>query len=700
MFKNMKLINKVILLAVIIVTINFALIGNFILNIRTTDLNETQKKIEVITETQTGTTSSELKHIEFIVKSYAEDFALLIDDNSLSREGLLEILSESVLENAAVVGHAAAFETNAFDSNDMSYKNRAVLGADQKGRFLPYIYTDPNNKIIVEPLVGYDVPGDGDWYLVPKATKKAVITEPYFYPVNGVDVLMITVSYPVTVRNQFVGVVTADVALDTLQTNAMNNPSKDQMQMNSIIVTDQGTVLASTLDPATINTNMSSSAVISDILANPELPARIEAVDLFSDDQLVVNKTLRFIDKNKEWYLINFVPKEVVFAKYEANLKGNLTIIGFALLIIIAMIYFIAKSINNPIRKLSTTISSVSKGDLTQSCKLDTSDEIGLLSADFDVMIQSVKDLIVNVQGSAESVGDSSDNMSNLADDSARSISEVTTIVNQISEANVKQAEDIEDIVRKMSVLSEMITEMGTLIMDVKTISNTTQEVSNTGINILENLDSITNETREKSKEISIAVGEVNTSVVNIENITVLIDSIAAQTNLLALNASIEAARAGEAGRGFAVVADEIRKLAEETANATTDIKDIVGQVISNSKNAVVRVDEVTLAQEEQFKTIQESVQIFDQINASFASLLEKVSSVDKNAIIIDQNKEDIMDAVSNISAVSEETSASTQEANSNMIEQQQAISELSNYGKSLKGLTQDLSDQINKFNV
>jgi methyl-accepting chemotaxis protein len=696
----MKLIQKVILLAVVIVVINLALIGNFILNIRSTDLNETQSNVENLTTAQVKSYSDELKHIEFIVKSYAEDFAILVNNKNIDRRDLIEILSDSILENESVVGHAAAFEPNAFDASDQMFTGRSVLGSDEKGRFLPYLFTDENNKIVVEPVVGYDVAGDGDWYLVPKATKEAVITEPYFYPINGVDVLMITISYPITVNNRFVGVVTADVALDTLQTSVMNNPVKEKLSLNSLIITDEGTILASTLDPESINNSLKGSATVDQILNNGEIDAGIREIDLLEGQQLVVTRSLEFIYPGKKWHMINLVPKQVVFAKYQSNLTMNLGVIGMALLIIGAFIYFIAQSINRPIKKLSTTISSVSQGDLTQSCKLDTRDEIGALSADFDVMIQNVKDLIVNVQGSAETVGNSSDNMANLSTNSANSISDVTTIVNQISEANVKQAEDIEDIVKKTAVLSHMITEMNTLIGEVKSISNNTQEVSITGIEILENLDATTNQTRQKSNEISVAVQDVNTSVVNIENITTLIDAIAAQTNLLALNASIEAARAGEAGRGFAVVADEIRKLAEETANATNEIKEIVGQVIDNSKNAVTRVDEVSQAQEEQFKTIQESVQIFNEINKSFASLSEKITSVDQNAAIIDQNKEEIMDAVSNISAVSEETSASTEEANSNMIEQKESIDELSEYGKSLKELTGELIAQINQFKV
>lgn len=700
MFKNMKLIHKVISLAIIIVVINLILIGNFIFNIRKTDLSETKRHVENLTSSQVTSYSDELKHIEFVVKSYSEDVAILVASGHFKREDLVAILKASVIENEMIVGHAAAFEPNAFDKQDHLFKNKTVMGSDKEGRFLPYLYADGAGQIVVEPVVGYDVPGDGDWYLQPQKSGQPVITEPYLYPINGKDVLMITISYPITVDNKFLGVITADVALDTLQTSVTQNPVKDELEMHSIMFTNQGAVLASTIDPSSINSNMSDSEIVRQILKNGTLDSDVQQVDLLEGEQLVVSRPLSFIDTNKVWYMINFVPKHVVFDKYRSNLKMNLMFIAVALCFIAALIYFIAQSINRPIKFLSASLSAVSQGDLTQSCKLQTQDEIGLLSADVEEMIQNVKGLIVNVQSSAQTVGSSSDNMSELSMSSAGAIYDLTTIVNQISEANVKQSEDIEDIVRKTAVLGDMISETNGLIGTVKDISSSTKKVSNEGIDILENLNATTDETRKKSGEISEAVKEVNASVVNIENITALIDAIASQTNLLALNASIEAARAGEAGRGFAVVADQIRKLAEETAGATNEIKEIVGKVIQNSDNAVLRVHEVSRAQEEQFKIIQASVQMFNKINDSFSLLSENIASVDKNAAIIAQSKEEILDAVSNISAVSEETTASTEEANANMIEQKSAIDELSEYGQVLKELTHELIQQVKRFKV
>jgi methyl-accepting chemotaxis protein len=700
MFKNMKLVNKIIFLAVIIVVINLALQGNFIWNIRNTDLESMESRANSLSQQQAKIFSDEFKHIEFVVKSYSEDFAILIKNNNLSREDAIAIMSDSLIENASVVAHGMGFEPGTFDGRDSEYQGMSNLGSDGNGRFLPYIYFDGNNNVAVEDLVGYDVPGDGDWYLIPKKTGKPIITEPYFYPINGVDVLMFTISYPVKVDGDFIGVVTADVAIDSVQKNLIEADTRRELNIESFMFTNMGTAIAATVDESLINTDISSDESISKILSSDGNESYFGETEFVDGKQLVVSYPVNFISKDTKWYLMNNIPEKVILSKYQNQLKINLIVIAIALIIIVLLIYFISRSIKRPITKLSDTIEKIGMGDLTESCDMDTRDEIGQLSKNFDSMIDKMKDLIRNVQQSAGVVGDSSGKMLEYSNESVDSINGVTTIVSEIAEANVKQSEDIEGIVQKTASLSNMINEMNQVIAEVTSISEDTQNISNQGIEILSDLDEKTNDTREKSREISVAVQDVNTSIVDIENITSMIDSIAAQTNLLALNASIEAARAGEAGKGFAVVADEIRKLAEETGSATNEIKDIVLQVINKSQTAVVSVDEVSKSQEEQFEIIKKSISTFDEINKSFIILSEKINAVDNNASVIDRNKEDIMDAISNISAVSEETTASTEEATSTMIEQKHSIEELRSYSEGLQKMTEELEKQVGQFRV
>lgn len=701
MFKNMKLINKIIFLACVIISINLILQANFILNIRTRDLKEAQLLIEDISNEEAKNISNEFKHIEFIVKNLSEDISILINSNSITRKDVINILSKNLHDNPKIMGHGAGFEPNSFDGNDSFHLNQSNLGSNSTGRFLPYVSEDIDKNIKVEPLVGYDISGDGDWYLMPKKTKQPIITEPYLYPVNGKEILMITISYPVLDdSNNFIGVITADVSIEDLQHDFVLKSESCEYNIKSILFTNSGNIVASTVNEKSINTNLIDEDIIYRASTKTQPESYYTFSELIEDEQLIVSYPIKFMDDSSSWCLVNLIPKKAILNQFKNALIFNVFIVFISLIFIGFLIFFISQSIKKPMNKLLSAISCVESGDLTVISNLNSNDELGNLSKNFDNMILNMKALIQNLQSSSEIVGDSSDKLAILSRQNASSISDVTSIVAQISEANTKQSEDIEEIVKKTALLSSLINETNNIIEEVSLISDKTKQISNDGIIILNDLDKKTSETKQKSIEISNAVGDVNSSISNIKKIIDLIDEIANQTNLLALNASIEAARAGESGRGFAVVADQIRTLSEQTAHATSEIKDIVTNITNKSKNAVASVDEVSLSQTQQFEIIKKSIQNFNQINNSFVELSHKISSVSKNSYVIEESKENIMDSISNISAVSEETTASTEEATSTMIEQKESINELSQYGQKLNDLTEELRDEINKFKV
>jgi methyl-accepting chemotaxis protein len=124
-------------------------------------------------------------------------------------------LMQHVLEgNPQILAVSSCWEPNAFDNNDAQFIN--APGHDATGRYIPY-WNRGSGKIVLEPLVDYEKPGAGDYYLIPKKTSHSAVIEPYVYPVAGKDVLMTSFMIPVLKDGHFVGVTGVDMALDSFQ---------------------------------------------------------------------------------------------------------------------------------------------------------------------------------------------------------------------------------------------------------------------------------------------------------------------------------------------------------------------------------------------------------------------------------------------------------------------------------------------------
>ncbi|MBP3618606.1 MAG: hypothetical protein J6J38_11270 [Lachnospiraceae bacterium] len=158
------------------------------------------------------------------------------------------------------------------------------------------------------------------------------------------------------------------------------------------------------------------------------------------------------------------------------------------------------------------------------------------------------------------------------------------------------------------------------------------------------------------------AITRLSKKVAEVENFTNAILTISEQTNLLALNASIEAARAGEAGKGFAVVADEIRKLSEDTRVSANQITGIIGDLVADVgvTNSSMEVSSKTI--EEQGQMIAATKDKFDLIEAEVKELIQNINETEAFMKEIIAATGSINESISDLSAVSEEIAASSQE--------------------------------------
>ncbi|WP_456274973.1 methyl-accepting chemotaxis protein [Bacillus sp. AK031] len=200
----------------------------------------------------------------------------------------------------------------------------------------------------------------------------------------------------------------------------------------------------------------------------------------------------------------------------------------------------------------------------------------------------------------------------------------------------------------------ESVTQLGS------EIAITTEEQSNEGKNKLKRLETVMNEAEANMNKISTDMEQLISSSKKIEQIAVMVTAIADQTNLLALNAAIEAARAGENGKGFAVVAGEVRKLAENTKDAVSQVGSLISEINVSSSAMSKTIHEVNGGIQTGAVETKETNAFFDQILASMLQVKQQNMQIAKDMADLTEIFEDISGAVQQVAVTSDELSTVT----------------------------------------
>ncbi|MBO4783057.1 MAG: methyl-accepting chemotaxis protein, partial [Lachnospiraceae bacterium] len=216
----------------------------------------------------------------------------------------------------------------------------------------------------------------------------------------------------------------------------------------------------------------------------------------------------------------------------------------------------------------------------------------------------------------------------------------------------------------------------------------------------IDNMTVSSKKSAEAIEIISRKISDTNTSIRKIEEMVGFITEIADQTNLLALNASIEAARAGESGRGFGVVAEEIKHLAEQSNDSAMRITEIVSEISAQSDDCVAQSREVEkiIAEEQRLLGITR-----DKFNVLDSEIKTSVNEIDSVSAITDELndiKEVITNAVTDLSAISEQTAATNEEVTSSVSQISKNVINISNDTDHLNELSDSLKDAVSYFKL
>lgn len=270
----------------------------------------------------------------------------------------------------------------------------------------------------------------------------------------------------------------------------------------------------------------------------------------------------------------------------------------------------------------------------------------------------------------------------------------VSSAISQIAEGAVETANTIENQLDITKNIQQQIALTSEEFTDMKNAFEDSRNYFTGGMTLVGELDKKAKVTNEISSATQEVMEEFKQKSAQINQIIEVITSISEQTNLLSLNAAIESARAGEAGKGFAVVAGEVGKLAAQSKDATSNIANIIKDLQSRTENVAQNVTKLSEVADEQGKLIEDTRDTFYKMIEIIKALYERTESINSKMDIIITENNGIVESIHDISAVSEQTTASSEEVATMAIKNTHLSEDASTYVKELL----DLANELKKY--
>ena len=378
----------------------------------------------------------------------------------------------------------------------------------------------------------------------------------------------------------------------------------------------------------------------------------------------------------------------------------TVVILGLILLAIATVISFlIAKNFTEPIAAVNASLGALADGRFVKVTKFDKrKDEFGAISKATNSVIGTLDEIVGHIKESAANVGQSSDELSDMANQIAQTAEDVSNAVQEIASGATQQADEIQDATDNVSKIGDAVGDVQTSTGQLSGLASKMKEASEISSQSLSSLQESSVEMTNKIDDIAQTIQATQQAVDNISEKVEGITSIATQTNLLSLNASIEAARAGEAGKGFAVVAEEIGKLADDSKAMADDIMKEMSTLLEQSKAAVAAAEDVKSGNSDQQIAIGETLTAVNGMLQDIGSTVGGVQLISQGADTCETSKNAVVDTMSALSAISEENAASSEETGASMQELSATVTTLASSADDLKDIAEKLNEEMKFF--
>ena len=385
-------------------------------------------------------------------------------------------------------------------------------------------------------------------------------------------------------------------------------------------------------------------------------------------------------------------------AVYESVITTTIIVAVIVLLLTCVCGFLLLRTISSSVDMVLTNLRKIAQGDLRIHLSTDSGDEFAQMADETNKMLENIRNMTKTIQKTAESVADASGTLTNTAEQSAHATQSVAQSITEVAEASHGQMDSVSEAKHQVQAftrgLSNATSAIENIADDIEHTSQKAEEGNQLVVATVDQMNAIA-DTAVSSSEVVAKLGERSKEIGNIVEV---ISGISGQTNLLALNAAIEAARAGEHGHGFAVVAEEVRKLAEESQNASKQIGDLIRAIQEETEEAVTAMETGRTEAEKGRENVAATGEGFSEILAMIRRIQENAGAfkatmddLGQRAAKIDTATGEIHDAASKVASESQTVSAATEE-------QAAGMEEIAASSRGLSDMAHELNTAAAKF--
>lgn len=642
---------------------------------------------------------NDLTGIESTLSTLRDTLLDARSSQSLNREEIVRIFKNMMETHPSYLGLYTLWEPNAFDNNDRVNQKKTAYD-DVTGRFLPYVVRT-GDKINVEPLADYDKEGAGDYYLIPKKTKQSLLKDPYLYQINGKDTLMTSIVLPIldSTGQQFLGIVGVDLSLDTLQKLA----SQTKVEAGYItIVSSVGSYIAHSKRPELINQTYADRPEKEQVWKNVQ-GGNLQGYSNNEDANSVFRDFLPINLKGStiRWYIETVTERSYILDGYQKSMWISLSIaLGAFVVLALVIIYIVRVMVVRSINSVIDLSQQLAGGDFTRTLPVTSQDEFGRMAQHFNGMIGNLRELIQKVTDHSMSVGATSEELTASAEQTSRAAETIAVAVQDVAASMEVQEQNVKESTRAMFEMSAGIERIAESSSSVADSSQSVAKQTSTGYDQIQDAIRQMNVVQGAVSDSETIIRRLGDRSDEIGSIIGIITNISAQTNLLALNASIEAARVGEQGRGFAVVASEIRKLAEQTKDAATQVATLIGEIRTDTHQAVETMGRGSVEVNKGVAAVQVSGETFSVIREEMDKVSGMIQEVSAAAEQISASSEQVTATVDQLSHIATDASENAQSVAAASEEQLATMEEISASSAALSHMVQELLELMARFKV